>query len=330
MKMIFFDIQGYEKKFIEKYFPEAIYLKTPLLEITQITPELADANIISVFTSSRLTKTVLEKFKNLKMIALRSVGFSHVDLDYCKEQNIKVANTPHYGDHTVAEFAFGLLLNVVRKIKTANNDFENGNIQNMRYTGMELYDKTVGVVGVGSIGKQFIRIAKGFHMKVLGYDLYPDESLGIDYVSLDELCKRSDVISLHAPLTKDNYHLLDKEKFKKMKDGVVIVNTARGELIDTLALYEALASKKVKGAGLDVIESEEITVHEDDYLSVINTINKEALRDYMLTQKLMKIPNVIITPHIAYDTKDAIERILNMTIKNIEGFLNNTEANFVV
>jgi len=330
MKMIFFDINGYEKNFMEEFFPDALYLSTPILEISEITPEIEDAKVISVFTSSRITNDVLKKFKNLELIALRSVGFSHVDLEYCKEKGIRVVNTPHYGDYTVAEFAFGLLLNVVRKINIANTDFENGDIKNRRYTGIELHGKTVGVIGVGSIGKRFIHIAQGFSMNVLGYDIHHDESLGIEYVTLDELCERSDFISLHSPLTQENYHMLNSDKFKKMKKGVVIVNTARGELIDTFALYEGLMSRKVSGAGLDVIESEEITAHEDDYLYSLNSIDKEALEDYMLTQKLMKIPTVIITPHIAYDTKEAIDRILNTTVSNIKNFLNGNDANFVV
>jgi len=330
MKMVFFDIDSHNKEYMEKHFPDASYLSTPLLEITNITEEMSKTEIISIFTTSKVTAETLDKFPNLKLIALRSVGFSHVDLDYCKTRGIRVTNTPHYGDHTVAEFAFGLLLAVTRKIKLANEDFERGSVNLGNYTGMELFCKTVGVIGTGAIGKQFIRIAKGFAMNVIGYDIYPDKNLNIEYTDLEDLCARSDAISIHAPLTKDNFHLIDKQKFEKMKKGVIIINTARGELIDSLALYEALLNKTVSGAGLDVIESEEITAHDDDYVGAIDSIDKQALKDYMLTQKLLKIPNVIITPHIAYDTCDAIQRILDMTVHNINGFIYKSEACYVV
>lgn len=326
-KIIFYDTKEYEKIFFEKELIDKFHLEFrnyELLPDTQISSLDESAEIISVFTSSRLTKETLSKFKNLKLILTRSVGYSHIDIDYCDDNNIIIANTPHYGDYTVAEFSFGILLNLIRRICYASNELKMGDMYPETF-GMELFDKTIGIIGTGSIGSKSIKIAKGFSMNVICYDVYKNTEIekeyNVKYVDLDILFKLSDVIMLHAPLTPVSYHIVDKEKISLMKDNAVLVNTARGELIDTEALYEALLDKKIKGAALDVLEFEDTISSKRP----CENLNLKNLRTSLINNKLLTLDNVIATPHIAYDTNEAIERILNTTLKNIEDYINGKE-----
>lgn len=322
--IIFYDTKCYEQEFFEKELFDKFNIECKdyvLLPDTDISYMEENAEIISVFTSSRLTKETLDKFKKLKLILTRSVGYSHIDIDYCNSRNIIVANAPHYGDYTVAEFSFAILLNLVRRICYGENELKNGDMYPETF-GMELYDKTIGIIGTGSIGSKAVKIAKGFSMNVMCYDVYHNESLekefNIKYVDIDTLCKLADIITLHAPLTTNTYHLIDKNKIALMKDNVVIVNTARGELIDTEALYDALLDGKVRGAALDVLEFEDTISSKRPG----ENLNLKNLRTSLINNKLLNLDNVIATPHIAYDTKEAVDRILNMTLQNIIEFYN--------
>ncbi len=323
MKTVFFDVQPYEKNFLEKATEknfEAIFINSPLDENFEISKNITDAEILSIFITSTLSENVLKKFPKLKFILTRSVGFSHIDMKYCKEREIYAFNTPHYGDYTVAEYTFAILLHTTRKIEKAQNDVKSGEITMDKYTGVELFNKTLGVIGAGSIGKNVLDIAKGFRMNTLAYDIY--QSGDYNYCTLDELFKNSDIISINAPLTKENYHLINKETISKMKDGVIIVNVARGEIIDTESLYDALLNKKVAYAALDVIECEEILCTENQKCRGLENIKEACLEKFYINQKLLKLPNVTITPHTAYNTKEAIERILYMTEENLLSCLN--------
>lgn len=323
MKAIFFDVQPYEEEFLKENIPEGIepiLIKDSLNPSYEPADEIKDAEIISVFVSSTLNDKVLEKFPKLKYILARSVGHSHINLKYCKEHGIKVFNTPHYGDYTVAEYVFGILLDTIRNIGQGARGVKNDKIKMDKYTGVELFNKTLGVIGAGSIGKNVLDIAKGFKMKTLAYDPYPDNKY--NYVDLDTLFKESDIISINSPLNEKTRHLINKETIDKMKDGVIIVNAARGEIIDTKALYEALLSGKIAYAALDVIECEEILCTEDKKCTGLDNIKEICLEKFYLNQKLMQLPNVIITPHMAYNTKEAINRILEMTKENLDSCLN--------
>ncbi len=326
--IIFYDSKQYEQEFFEQELFNKFNLEFRDYELfpeTKLSYAEENAEIISVFTASRLTKETLEKFRNLKLILTRSVGYSHIDIDYCNSKNIIVANTPHYGDYTVAEFSFGILLNLIRRICYGINELKQGDLYPETF-GMELFGKTIGIIGTGSIGSKTIKIAKGFSMNVICYDIYknPDieKEYNIKYAELDTLCKLSDIISLHAPLTTTTYHLINEEKIKLMKENVVIVNTARGELIDTEALYHALLDGSVKGAALDVLEFED-TISNKRPGSDLNLSN---LRTSLINTKLLNLNNVIATPHIAYDTKEAVDRILNTTIKNLFEFINDSDV----
>ena len=321
--IIFYDTKQYERDFFEQelfYLFNIEFKDFELLPETELSYVEGNAEIISVFTASRLTKETLEKFSNLKLILTRSVGYSHIDIDYCNSKNIIVANTPHYGDYTVAEFSFGILLNLIRRICYGVSELKQGDMYPETF-GMELYDKTIGVIGTGSIGTKTIKIAKGFSMNVMCYDILKNTDIenefNVKYVDLETLCKLSDVISLHAPLTTATYHIINAEKIKLMKENVIIVNTARGELIDTEALYHALLDGKIKGAALDVLEFED-TISNKRPGSDLNLKN---LRTSLINTKLLNLDNVIATPHIAYDTKEAVNRILDTTLKNLFEFV---------
>lgn len=330
--VIFYDTKPYEKDFFEFELNEDInitYIDSDILADRELSEKEQNADVISVFTLSKLDKQVLEKFKNLKLILTRSVGYSHIDLDYCNSRNIIVANTPHYGDYTVAEFSFGLLLSLVRRIGYGQHELKQGDMYPETF-GMELYNKTIGIIGTGAIGSKSVKIAKGFSMNILCYDININEEIekeyNAKYVDLDTLCKFSDIIMLHAPLTSHNYHMIDEEKISLMKDTAVIVNTARGELIDTEALYNALMDEKIKGAALDVFEFEETISNKRP----TEKINFKNLRISLINNKLLNLPNVVATPHIAYDTKEAINRILQKTIKSLKEFLSGKEIEYRV
>lgn len=325
-KIVYFDVQEDETDFLTqnnegKY---SFYL-TPdsLNDLTPLKEEYKDADIISVFTNSRVDEKVLKQFEKLKLIALRSVGFNHIDIDYCEKEGIQVENTPNYGNKSVAEFAFALLLDVCRKVTRSYIEYKEMNVKTQTLIGQELGGKTIGIVGLGAIGSEFARLAYGFDMNILGVDRTPKgeltEKYNVRFTDFDTLLEQSDFISLHTPLTKDNYHLFNEESFKKMKPSSIIINTARGELIETGALYNALNKKEIAGAGLDVLESEE-TISDPDYLIDINRLNDCALKQTILNTRLQQFTNVIITPHIAYNTKEAIHRILETTMSNIRAF----------
>lgn len=326
-KIVYFDVQDDEKEFLKinnegKY--DYYLLEDSLTDLITLDENLLDANIISVFTTSRITKNILKKFKKLELIALRSVGYNHIDLDYCNDRGIVVENTPNYGNKSVAEFAMGLLLNVCRKITIASTRYKEIGVDTQLFTGYELAGKTIGIVGLGAIGSEFARIVHGFDMKILGFDLFRNEKLvkdyGVVYTDFDKLLSESDFISIHAPLTKDNRHMFNEIAFKKMRNNAILINTARGEHINTQDLYNALQNKEIAGVGLDVLESEE-TISDADYLVDISRLNETTLMQTILNTRLQQLPNVIITPHIAYNTQEAIHRILSTTMSNVDLFI---------
>ena len=318
MKVAFFDIKPFEKEFLEQSLTsdfEAFYYQTSLNPATKIDDEIKDAEALSVFVESNLTEEVLSKFDKLKTIVLRSVGYSHVDIIYAKKRNIKIYNAPHYGDHSIAEYTFALLLSILRKIIQSSKDVKKQTINNDKYRGMELCGKTIGIIGLGATGKIVADISQGFSMKPVYFDIQKDERY--NYLPLNDLCKVSDIISINCPLNQNTLYLIDESKFSLMKNGVVIVNTGRGEIIKTRALLEALLSKKVSYAALDVVESEDLVYENLTNRIDINTIKDPCFKNYYMIRKIMSMENVIITPHIAYNTTEAQKRILEITVGNL-------------
>lgn len=329
MKTVFFDVDKITRDYLQKHslFHSDMFLLEESME--NISPsqyeQIKDAQIISVFvhTALRMNHAALDKYPSLKLIATRSTGFDHIDLNYCKSRSIEVVNVPRYGEATVAEYTFGVLLALARRILQARSDMKNNFVRMNEYIGFDLYGHTIGIIGTGAIGRHVAKLAQGFGMKILAYDLYPNDEIGrifnLKYVSLDELYAQADIITLHAPATQENYHMLNDASFQKMKDGVIVINTARGSLIDPEALYRALANRKVSAAALDVLENEDFIIH-DDMILKSQDIPKDFAINTIVNARLMQLKNVLITPHIAFNSVDAVHRILNTTLRNIEAF----------
>ena len=333
MKIGFFELEGWEKDVILKRFPDAeVYLSEDKINPLNL-PKENDFEIISVFTNSRIDKKVLEHFPNLKFITTRSTGFDHIDVKASVAKGIKVAYVPGYGSNTVAEFTFGLILNLTRKIYHAIDQVkETGSFSLDNLRGIDIKGRTLGVIGTGHIGKEVIKIAKGFSMEVVATDLYPNEEFaretGFLYMTLEELLKRSDVITIHCPYNKETHHLINKENVNLIKKGAFLVNTARGGIIETEALVEALQRRILAGAGLDVLE-EEGKVKEELNLLTETQPEENTLRAMLYNHILMEMPNVLITPHNAFNSQGALERILRTTIENINAFKEGKPVNLV-
>jgi D-lactate dehydrogenase len=291
-----------------------------------------DADIISTFIYSNLGQEVLESFEDLRLIATRSTGYDHIPLEYCRKENIAVANVPEYGDNTVAEHVFGLLLGISHNLVEAADRTRRGDFSLRGLQGFDLKGKTLGVIGTGSIGEYVIRIARGFQMHVLAFDVKPRESLaeklGFNYVPMPELLSKSDIITLHVPSNEHTHHLISDEEFHQMKEGVVIINTARGSVVHIEALARALADGKVRAAGLDVLP-EEPTIREESELLRSFYREQHNLRTLLAGHVLLRLRNVIITPHNAFYTTEAIWRILDTTVENIEAFIKEEPKNIV-
>lgn len=307
MRITFFGVRPTERGYLETYVQttlpnDQITLLNERLTLEQI-PSDTTAEVISVFIECKVTKEVIEKFTNLKLIVARSTGYDNIDVAACATQGITVCNVPSYGEHTVAEFTFALILTLSRKmfdcvarVKVTRGFSKEGLI------GFDLMGKTLGVIGTGRIGQHVIQIAKGFGMNVVAHDAFPrpelQSQLGFTYVPIETLLATSDIITLHVPAIKETQHMINAEALAKMKNGAYIINTSRGMVIDTAALKDSLRNGHLAGAGLDVLEDETGPVDSE----------------------LLNMPNVVITPHNAFDTKEAIERILETTLQNIATF----------
>ena len=291
----------------------------------------AETEVISIFAGDNVNRELMDAMPKLKLIATRSTGFDHIDLVAAKEKGIVVVNVPRYGEQTVAEFTFALLLALSRKLFAAHQAVLSSHIDMSALTGFDLQGKTIGVIGTGRIGQHAIRIAKGFGMNVIAHDIYPNQKvateLGFTYVALDELASKSDVISLHAPATPETHHLIDKDFLARVQSRCVLVNTARGELVDTPALVAALDSGKLAGAALDVVEHE-VMLHQTpaELQADISAEKAQAIVD-LAALKIM--PNVILTPHAAFNTTEAVDRIRQTTVQNIIDFTRGETPNKV-
>lgn len=331
MKIGFFGLKEKEKK---DYFNNSLtdhqvsFIDQDLDE--QTLPSELDFDLISVFVGSKLTPQVLAAFPNLKMVALRATGFDNVDIKYAKEKGIVVSNVPAYGSHTVAEFTFGLILALSRKIYPAILKVkEEVEFNHEGLKGFDLYGKTLGVIGTGKIGSNVIKIAKGFGMIILAHDAYPNkqltEAFECRYVSLDELLQSSDIVTIHVPLSLSTHHLINSDNILKMKKGALLINTARGDVVATDALYKAVSENHLAGVGLDVLEEEN---------SLGENLNKEEFEPLMMKNileisQLIKNPNVIVTPHTAFYTTEAEQAIMQTTLENINKFIAGSPTNVV-
>jgi D-lactate dehydrogenase len=314
MKVAFFDTKPYDKPSFEHYGKEHdIQFKFLETKLTPDTVELAKgSDAVCVFVNDTVNAEVIDKLDTygIKMVALRCAGYNNVDVEHAFGK-IHVTHVPAYSPYAVAEHAAALLLTSVRRIHKAYNRTREFNFSLSGLTGFVLHGKTVGVIGTGRIGRLFIDICKGFGMHVIAYDKFPAKDSSIEYVSLDELFERSDIISLHCPLTEETKHVINQDAINKMKKGVVILNTSRGALIDAQALLEGLKDRKVGAACLDVYEEEADIFFEDRSNHILN--------DDVLSQ-LISMPNVIVTSHQAFLTKEALDNIAETTVNNLLSF----------
>ena len=316
MKITLFEVPKSEQAvFLELLAGIDISLNEEKLSESNIN-EAKDADVVCVFTNSVITKNVIDLLPNLKAIVTRSTGFDHIDVAYASTKGIKVCNVPAYGSETVAEFTFALILTLSRKVREATSGLkENGDYTvPVNSQGFDLNGKTLGVVGTGKIGKNVIRIARGFSMNVVAYDLYPDLAFAKEnnfiYANLPDILAQADIVTLHAPYTKENHHLINKENISSFKKGAYLINTARGELVETEALVLGLENGTIAGAGLDVLEGERL-IKKGDTIPMLN------------------MPNVVMTPHIAFNTKEAEMRIMQTSVDNIKNFISGTPINLV-
>jgi D-lactate dehydrogenase len=323
MKIAFFEVSDEDRRYLQQALSSAelIFCAEPL---TAENASLAqDCEVVSVFIYSKVGQAELDLLPRLRFVTTRSTGFDHIELEACVERGVRVANVPYYGENTVAEHTFALILALSRNVhksyvRTLRNDFS---IDGLR--GFDLKDKTLGVIGTGHIGMHVIRIAKGFGMHVLAYDIKQDtflsEVLHYRHVSLDELLGQSDIISLHVPYNKHTHHLINSESIQKIKPGALLINTSRGALVDNNALIKALDQKILAGAGLDVLEGEEL-IREEKQLLHDAAESSLKFEELFKNHLLLSQDNVVFTPHIAFYSNEALKRILDTTLENIADF----------
>jgi len=311
-RILFLDVDDSDKPLVRRRFPHAVFGEAALHD-KELIAACKEADIISCFLTTPFPRAILKKLPKLKLLCTRSVGYDHIDLETCREQGITVCNVPDYGSHVIAEHVFALLLSTLRYVGEGDKRVEGGTFDYHGLRGMALKGKTLGIVGTGKIGAKVAQIAHGFEMRILATDLCRtielEERFGIAYVSLDTLLRESDIITLHLPAGKETHHMINAAAFDTMKDGVILVNTARGALIDSAALLDALKSGKIAHALLDVLE------HEQNFAE-----NKE----------LISHPHVVTTPHIAFYADDSMRNMYLDSFLSIEQWKNGREPDHVI
>ncbi len=323
MKIAFFEIEDWEQTYLQQKLKghKLLFFKDALSEKTVNLAK--DAGIVSVFIYCKITDNVLSEFTHLQALVTRSTGYDHIDVASCKKRKIAVLNVPTYGENTVAEHTFSLLLSLSRKIPQSYERTRMGNFSLEGLRGFDLQGKTLGIIGMGHIGQHVARIARGFAMHVLAYDKYPDRNLAkkmrFAYAPLSKVLQQSDIVTLHCPYTKDTHHLLNRKTIAQMKRGAILVNTARGALVETNALVNALSRGHLGGAALDVLEQESLIKEEAQLLS--KNFPKEHLQNLLENHILLTFNNVIVTPHNAFNSTEALQRILDTTLENINSVL---------
>jgi D-lactate dehydrogenase len=321
-----FQIQGWEADYLKEALTKAGLECDFYQQGVDSLPLKNDYDAISVFVGPKVDAKAIDYFPNLKAITTRSTGFDHIDLAYARSKSISLGYVPYYGENTVAEFAMGLMLTLSRKLYWNIDRIKREDKFSFEgLTGVDLKGKTLGVIGAGHIGQHLIKMAKGFEMNVIAFDrtAKPElaAQLGFEYKTLDEVLEQSDFISLHLFYAPETHHVINKSNIGKIKKGAYLINTARGPLVETEALVAALKDGTLAGAGLDVLEEEDILKDEMGYwLKFEKTAEPSNMENILYNHILMDMPNVIITPHNAFNTKEAITRILDADIANLTEF----------
>lgn len=328
MNISFIELQSWERDILQEKFPGGTFSEEPLT--LENVDQFKDTEILSIFIHCNITKEILDKLPKLTYIVTRSTGYDMVDIEACVARNIHVSNVPAYGSNTVAEFTFGLLLDLTRKITQSILQVKELNFDHSRLSGTDLFGKTIGIVGFGAIGRQVLQIAQGFGMKVLVYNHSCDQELAsrlhFSYVDIETLMKNADVVTLHLPLTKKTEHIINSENVCNFRKGSFLINTARGGLIDTQAIILGLEQEILAGVGLDVLEDERGLIEEGEVLHAQSEIN---LKTLLYDHALLHHPKVLITPHNAFNSKEALQRILEIVTENINAFIHQKPQNLV-
>ena len=330
----FAETQAWERAFMERRAGDAgwdcRFFEEAAEELRS--EEQREAEVLSCFIRSKVTEGLLDECPQLRLVATRSAGFDHVDLAACRDRGVTVCNVPQYGENTVAEHTFGLILNLSRHICAASGRVRSGDLSIEGLLGFDLYGKTLGVIGAGRIGLHVIRIGRAMNMRVLAYEVQPypllAEVLGFEYADLDRVLRESDVVSVHVPLLASTRHLLNAERLALMKPTAILINTSRGAVVDSKALLVALSERRLAGAALDVVEGEEV-ITEDKVLLHEESVSVETLRLAVEAYQLIHHPRIIVTPHIGFYSEEALHRILQTTADNIAAFLSGTPQNVV-
>lgn len=317
-RVAMFDTKTYDKSWFDQTNDDRYELHYFESKLNEDTVSLTKGyDVVCAFVNDDINENVVIQMaeNDVKLLAMRCAGYSNVDIK-AAQGRLRIVRVPAYSPYAVAEFAMGMFLTVNRKLHKAYNRTREYNFNINGLTGIDLYGKTVGVIGTGKIGQVFIHICKGFGMRVLAYDIYPNESLGYEYVGLDTLFRESDLISLHCPLTDKTWHIIDENAITKMKPQCYIINTSRGGLIDSKALLDALQERRIGGAALDVYEEEAEFFFEDH--------SEKGITDATLAL-LSTMPNVLITSHQAFLTEEALSNIAKITLENIDAFFSGKE-----
>lgn len=324
LKILFYDTKNYDKESFESVLPSCpgIQIEYTRSDLDPRTAALAEGfDAVCAFVSSDAGSKTLDILhaKGIKLILMRCAGFNNVDLERAKEYNMRVMRVPGYSPEAVAEHAMALALASNRRLYKAYNKIRENDFSLSGLMGFNFYQKTAGIIGTGKIGAAMCRICRGFGMKVIAYDVYPNEALKdfVTYVSLEELLAESDLISLHCPLTDSSYHMICLDTIKQMKDGVILVNTSRGALVKTADLIEGIRMHKFAGVGLDVYEEETNNVFED---------RSDEILEHSTTARLLSFPNVMITSHQGFFTQEALAAIAQTTLQNAMDFIAGKES----
>lgn len=292
---------------------------------------IPEAEIVSVFIYSEVGEAVLARLPKLRLVVTRSTGFDHIDVAACRQRGIAVANVPSYGENTVAEHAFALLLAVARQLRVAIRKTRELDFSLEGLMGTDMMGKTLGVIGAGRIGRHVLRIGRGFGMRALAYDPHEDPGLaereGFRFAPLDALLAESDVVSIHAALSPETHHLIDRAAIARMKPGAILINTARGAIVDSEALCEALHAGRLGGAGLDVLEGEDLLKEEAELLH--RPLLEPQVRQILYGHALLRHENVVMTPHSAFFTREGVDRLVETSLEDIRAFLAGRPQNLV-
>ena len=336
-KICFVELEDEAKALFEEAFAEH---QVSFVERLNEVPE--DTEIASVFITEKIDDSFLDDHPLIRLIATRSTGCDHIDLDVCDKRGVGVANVGNYGENTVAEHTFALMLALSRRLRDSERAVRTGRFRRERLRGFDLRGKTLGVVGAGRVGLHVIRIGTGFGMRILAYDEVPhsfySELLDFRYVGFEELLRESDMITLHVPLTPTTRHMINREALALCRPGVLLINTARGGLIDSGALIEALDAEQVAGVGLDVLEDERVFQGGATQIlsekiaervrssagTMIRETSKQRVSEFsklVAHHRLLNRPEVVLTPHVAFNSHEAMERLNGITLENIGAYL---------